>query len=1156
MTRRLVWKLLALFAMVGLVPRTMADVAVYVAYMENERPSLFTPDPWAGSANTIFLGYTGPDHDAGAILLRNTGSTNVVLGPGATVDGFANGASFQLWDTLIGTGVTIKPGQNLILTETASRNFDTSDQPQLTDVTQRNNAIPKIHLTLNGVSRVFADTAQVLNTGGIDPGDSFSRNESLQWRPIGTTGIEDPAGTGLMINHVLTQHNDNARTGQMISETTLGPSNVSAQSFGKLFTQPIDGYAYAQPLVWPRAGLGKLGLHDLVYVATMHNSVYAFEANTNVGIGANPIWHVNLGPSYPASVNGCGDTYPENGIVGTPVLDTASATLYVIAKTYENGNAIIRLHALNAYKGTEKFGGPVVISGSVPGKGDGGDGTNVPFLSSQEQSRPGLLLVNGVLYIAFGSHCDFSPYHGWLFAYDAKTLQQLSIFNSTPDGGLGGIWMSGCGPAADAAGNLYLVVGNGTFSKSSQGNDYGECVLKFGTTAGMPLKDWFAPFNQDYLNAQDLDFGSAGLTVLPDSVGSKKHLHLLIAGSKDGRIYLLDRDHMGNYNPTADSQIVQSLPNAIGGAWSSPAYFNGSIYYQGSGDVLKRYSIQNGQMSTSPVSASNAGIAYPGATPSISANNTQKAIVWTVENAGNAVLHAYDATDLTKELYNSQQNPQRDGMSGYVKFTLPTICNGKVYVCTQDGLNVFGGGFFADPPSVAPGSGIYPGPVSVTITPPATPGAVVRYTTDGSDPTATSPVYSAPFTVSACGVVKARAFAYGFKPSAVTQEQLTIDPNPAYGDGLWGTYFSNIDLTGTTYSQADPTINFNWNGASPVPGIGGSNWSGRWTGQVQVHCSGPYTFYTNSDDGVRLWVNGQLLIDDWTYHGPTWDQGTVVLTGGQKYDVKIEYFQGGGGSLLQFAWSSPFFPWQIIPQSQLYSGHLAPPAILPAGGTFSKSISIALADLPPDASIYYTLNGADPTQNSTLYTKPFTITASTTVKAKAFKTGLVTSPTASATFTLNNNTPTYQINSGGGAAAPYAADNFVTGGGVYMTSGTVDTSLVSQPAPQNVYLSERWGPCTYTFPNLTALSYTVRLHFAEIYWNAPAQRVFNVTINGASVLSNFDIVAATGSNFKAICKEFTARPDANGNITVQLQSVVDNPKISGIELIPIGRTFN
>ncbi|MHB8519235.1 MAG: immunoglobulin domain-containing protein [Limisphaerales bacterium] len=541
--------------------------------------------------------------------------------------------------------------------------------------------------------------------------------------------------------NVLTYHNDNARTGQNLNETILTPANVNVGSFGKLFSYPVDGYVYAQPLYLAGVSIPGQGTHNVVFVATEHDSVYAFDADSNTGSNAAPLWQrslINAGAgesTVPVSDLGFSDPL-ELGITGTPVIDPGSGTLFVVAEIKTGASTSVnttntsggntgtsggvtntqaaaagdaaasgasttyaeRLYALDVATGAIKFGGPVDIQATVPGIGDGTDGLgHVPFDPLHEFQRPGLVLANGIVYVTFASVGDVGPYHGWVIGYDAHTLQQVSVFNDTPNGSDGGIWMSGAAPAVDPAGNLYFMTGNGTFDADAGGKDFGDSFVKL-TPAGQQLlvTDYFTPFDQAWLDSVDGDLGSGGPLVLPDAVGSAAHPHLLVGCGKEGTIYLLDRDAMGHYNLQNNNQIVQSLALATPqGTWSMPAYFNGSVYYLGFNDVLKAFRIANGQLSPAPISQSTVSFGYPGATPSISADGTNNAIVWALQadafdNGGPAVLHAYNATNLAQELYDSTQAGSLDVLGLAQKFSVPTIVNGKVYVGTGFGLSVFG----------------------------------------------------------------------------------------------------------------------------------------------------------------------------------------------------------------------------------------------------------------------------------------------------------------------------------------------------------------------------------------------------------------------------------------------------------------------------------
>lgn len=506
---------------------------------------------------------------------------------------------------------------------------------------------------------------------------------------------------------VYTQHNDNARTGQNPQETILTPQNVNMAQFGKLFSLPVDGQVYAQPLYVPNLSFGLKLVdplsklvdknHNVVFVATQHDSVYAFDAN---GGSQKPLWVTSfIQPAsgittVPSSDVTCTDITPEIGITSTPVIDPASQTLYVVAATKENGIYFYRLHALDLTTGSEKDGGPIAISGSVPGTGDANDGTgNVPFNPVMQLNRPGLLLVSGTVYIAFGSHCDENPYHGWLFAYDAATLKQQAIFNTTPNGGQGAIWQAGGGIAADAAGNIYLATSNGTFDADTGGRDYANSVIKLALQNGsFQVLDYFAPADQSSISLRDKDFGSTNPILLPDQ--PQPPVHLAVLADKAGEFYLLDRDNLGKFN-AATNQVVQYMPTVLPNEVLAPgAFWNGHAYFQPFDYYLMDFTLANGQFSETPMTGPQ-GFGFPGASPTISANGTNNAIVWVLQTdafatQGPAVLHAYDASNISTEFYNSAQAGARDQAGPAVKFTVPSVVNGKVYAGTATSVDVFG----------------------------------------------------------------------------------------------------------------------------------------------------------------------------------------------------------------------------------------------------------------------------------------------------------------------------------------------------------------------------------------------------------------------------------------------------------------------------------
>jgi hypothetical protein len=498
---------------------------------------------------------------------------------------------------------------------------------------------------------------------------------------------------------VLTYHYNVNRQGITYEETTLTTSNVNSTTFGKVGFYTVDGKVDAQPL-YVNGQFINGSLNDTLYVVTENDSIYALNPNTG-----QQYWRASaLGQGEtPSDDHGCSQISPQIGITDTPVIDKAggpNGAIYFVAMTKDSsGNYHQRLHALDLTTGAELFGGPAEIQATYPGTGDGSQNGQVIFAPGQFAERAGLLEYVTTIYISFTSHCDARPYTGWLMAYNARTLAQTSVIDVTPNGNEGSIWMTGNGLAADSAGNIYFLDANGTFDTTlnSQGfpinGDYGNAFMKVATSSGtLTVADYFNMYNTVQESGADEDLGSGGCLLLPDLTDNNGQVHHLAVGAgKDTNIYVVNRDNMGKFNPNNDNAIYQEIDGVLpGGVWSSPAYFNNTVYYGDVGDNLKAFTISNAKLSTRPTSQSPETFPYPGTTPTVSANVYSNGIVWAIANSSPAVLYAYDATNLAHELYNSNQAGSRDQFGPGNKFITPMITNGKVFVGTQTGVAVFG----------------------------------------------------------------------------------------------------------------------------------------------------------------------------------------------------------------------------------------------------------------------------------------------------------------------------------------------------------------------------------------------------------------------------------------------------------------------------------
>jgi hypothetical protein len=527
-------------------------------------------------------------------------------------------------------------------------------------------------------------------------GTVSSGSASLTVSAASSGGNPPPPPPGSTVD-VTTYHYDNLRTGENTHEATLTHGNVNASQFGLLGAIPVDGHVDAQPLFLSGVAIAGQGTKNVLYVVTEHDSVYAFDADSVSGASVTTLWHRSMLATGETSSDdrGCGQVTPEIGITSTPVIDRTRNAIYLVAVSKTSGGKYIhRFHALDLTTGQELFGGPTTITATYPGTGANSSNGNVVFDPAQYNERPGLLQIGSTIFTTWGSHCDGGPYTSWVMAYSADTLHQTGVINMVPNGNEGGIWMAGAAPGADASGNIYFIIGNGDFGTTLDSNGFpankncGNCFAKISSTLPLALKDYFTPLNTVAESNADTDFGSGGPLLLPDVVDSNGQTrHLAVGAGKDAIIYVVDRDNMGKFNSSKDS-IYQQINGALsGGVWSKPSYFNGVVYYGAVGDAIKAFPISGGKLATSASSQSSHSFGYPGATPVITASSASDGIVWVVENSNNGVLHAYDATNLATELYNSTQSS--NGQFSGNKFITPMVANGRVYVGTQTSVVVF-----------------------------------------------------------------------------------------------------------------------------------------------------------------------------------------------------------------------------------------------------------------------------------------------------------------------------------------------------------------------------------------------------------------------------------------------------------------------------------
>jgi hypothetical protein len=596
-------------------------------------------------------------------------------------------------------GVTVHPGKAAL----------TLTEPQQFTATVVNTTNHAVVWAVDGITGGNSTVGTISSSGLYHPPARRSIHQITARSVVQSTAIGSATVWVTDYPGMFTYHGDRFRSGLNLQEFALTSATVKSSTFGKLFTRAVDGQIYAQPL--HVANLTIAGAkHNVVYVATEHSSVYAFDAD---GKTTAPFWKrsfINPAAGVTTIAKPANALIaPEISISSTPVIDVSTGTLYVAVSTSESGSIVHRLHALSLTTGAEKFGGPIKIQGSVPGTYPALSVNGLlPFAPSRHLQRPALLLLNGNVYIAYGSNGDALPYNGWLFAYSAQgtgVLHQVALFCTSPDQGASAVWQSGDGPAADSAGNIYIATGNGPFDLNTGGRDAGNTVLKLALQSGALVRlDYFTPFDQADLTANDLDLGAAGPILPPTQTGAAAP-SLVLVGGKDGKIYSINRSNMGQFNSTTNNDVqtvTLGNPEPTNGLFATPAVLGSSIYFGEVNEPLELFTFSSGLLSTAPTAQTSTVFLYPGTSPMISTNGSSS-IVWTLDlhayvggtpdgginTAGPAVLHAYNGSNLV-ELYNSAQAGTRDQAGKALKFTSPTIANGHVYVGAANELDVYG----------------------------------------------------------------------------------------------------------------------------------------------------------------------------------------------------------------------------------------------------------------------------------------------------------------------------------------------------------------------------------------------------------------------------------------------------------------------------------
>jgi Chitobiase/beta-hexosaminidase C-terminal domain/Legume lectin domain len=670
---------------------------------------------------------------------------------------------------------------------------------------------------------------------------SLFARRALVWISFCVSAVSLSAQTPTPVP-VLTWRYDLTHAGQNTSETALTPANVNPTTFGKLFSLSVDSTVYAQPLYVPGLKMSDGLVHNVLFVATENDSVYAFDADSNGGANANPIWHISLltaaygagagATAVPWADTGSPDVAPTVGITGTPTINPATNTIYLVANTKENGAYFSRLHALNIITGAEQAHSPVNITATVAGTGNGSSNGQLEFSALWENQRTALNYYNGYVYFGYGAHGDNGPWHGWLFAYNATTLAQSAVLCLSPNNYGSGIWASGAGMPIDqdaTGGRMFLVTGNGThstFPPFNANTEFGESVVNFNLANGLLTPtDAFTSFNFQTLNDHDLDQGSGGVLMVPDQQGT--HPHILVTAGKEGRILVLNRDNLGGYvasaGPTNTNALQDISGQFTGGFWNTAAYWNGNVYVWADNDVAKLFKLNSGVMDTTPSSQASIASEFPSPSFSISSDGASNGIAWAERNDqfntnGPGVLYAWDANDLTTPIYESDTNSTRDAGGPANKFSIPLVTNGKVYVAANGEVGVYGllnGEPTAAPPVFTPSGGTFSASQSVQLSS-TTGSAEIYYTLDGTTPTPSSTLYSGPVTINADTTVKAIASAPGYIQSSVSSATFTFtyQAPPVTFSPAAGTYLTaqSVSIKDT---DASAKIYYTTDGSTP-----------------------------------------------------------------------------------------------------------------------------------------------------------------------------------------------------------------------------------------------------------------------------------------------------------------------------------------------------